>query len=143
MERVRELFRHKHFLVTLDDEAGILRRARTGEAFASIRELEDVYAELLAVLAPLDRSKLGQLIDARQAPPRNDPEFEAAVTRHHAELYRDFRATAVVVRMAAGKLQVKRMLEASGIVALVCVNEADAVAYLRGELGGMPSARER
>jgi hypothetical protein len=134
MRHVRELLRRKHFLVTLDDDAGILRRARTSEPFASIRELEDVYAELLAVLVRLDRAKLGQLIDARQAPPRNDPEFEAAITRHHAELYRDFRATAVLVRTAAGKLQVKRMLEASGIVALVCVNEADAVAYLRGEM---------
>jgi hypothetical protein len=131
---VRELLRRKHFVVTIDDEGGILRRARTAEPFASIQELEDSYDDLLAVLSRLDRAKLGQLVDARAAPPRNDPEFEAVVTRHHAELYRGFRATAVLVRMVAGKLQVKRMLESSGIVALVCVHEEDAIRYLRGEL---------
>jgi hypothetical protein len=129
---VRELLRSKHFLVTIDDDARILSRARTAARFGSIEELEGAYAELLGTLGRLDRSTLGQLVDARRAPPRNDPEFEAAVTRHHAELYRGFRATAVIVRTAAGRLQVKRMLEASGILALVCVHEGDALAYLRG-----------
>ena len=129
---MRELLRSKHFLVMIDDDARILWRARTAERFGSIEELEEAYGELLGTLARLDRPTLGQVIDARQAPPRNDPEFEAAVTRHHAELYRHFRATAVIVRTAAGRLQVKRMLEASGILALVCVKEDDALAYLRG-----------
>jgi hypothetical protein len=127
---MRELLRGRHFIVTVDDARRIVRRTRTAERFATLGELETAYEELLEALRPLDRSKLGQLMDARQAPPRNDPQFEAAVTRYHEALYRGFRATAVLVQSAAGRLQVRRMLDVSGVDAQVFVDESAAIQYL-------------
>ena len=129
---MRELLRSKHFVVTLDEESHLLRRARTHERFASLEELETAYAELLQVMRSIDRAQYAQLIDARAAPPRNDPEFEAVVTRHHGELYEGFRRAAVLVQSAVGKLQVRRMLDRSGVEAPVFSEEEAALVYLQG-----------
>jgi hypothetical protein len=131
LKRVRELLRRKHCIVEIDEDAGILRRARTAEPFASVEELEWSFAELLATIAPFDRTRLGQLIDVREAPPRTDPAFEAVVMKHNAAVYRGFRATAILVRSAAGRLHVKRMTDASGVEAHVFVNEEEAIEFLR------------
>jgi hypothetical protein len=129
---MRELLRSKHFLVTLDEGNRLLRRARTHERFESMEEVESAYAELLRVLRSIDRPEYAQLIDARAAPPRNDPAFEAVVTRHHVELYDGFRRAAVLVQSAAGRLQVRRMLEGSGVDAPVFTEEEAALVYLQG-----------
>jgi hypothetical protein len=128
---MREILRSKHFVVTVDDLTGILKRTRTPERFASIESLGSAYEDLIAALDSVRRREYGQLIDARQAPPRNDPEFEAVVRQHHAALYRDFRASAAVVQTAAGKLQLRRMFETSGVDVAVFMDEAEAVAFLR------------
>ena len=127
---MRELLRTKHSLVTLDEETRVLRRARTAEQFASVAEVDAEYAELVRVMDRVDRSRYAQLVDVRSAPPRNDSQFEAAVERHHVALYRGFRASAVLVHSAVGKLQVKRMFEESGVPGRVFNDEAQAMAYL-------------
>jgi hypothetical protein len=129
---MRDLLRSPHFIVTIDEEARLLRRARTPLRFESIAEVEAAYAALLASLAGLDRAKYAQLIDARLGPPRNDPAFEAIVTRFHHVLYAGFRASAVLVQSAAGRLQVRRMLDASGVGAPVFTDETAALAFLQG-----------
>jgi hypothetical protein len=128
---IRALLRSKHFVVVVDDATRLLRRTRTVARFESHEELEAAYFELLHAMSTIDRTKYAQLIDARQAPPRNDPAFEELVARHHDELYRGFRASAVLVQSAAGKLQVRRMLGASGVGAPVFTEEEAALAYLR------------
>src|SRR4051812_19013840 len=112
---MRDLLRSRHFVLTVDDEARLLRRARTSVRFESLDEVHAAYTELLRAFEPIDREDYGQLIDARQSPSRNDPEFEAAVTKYHADLYPGFRAVAVLVNTAVGRLQVRRMLDASGV----------------------------
>jgi hypothetical protein len=128
---MRELLRSKHFVVTVDDLTGILRRTRTPERFASIESLGSAYEDLIAAIDTIRRRDYAQLIDARLAPPRNDPEFEAVVKHHHVALYRDFRASAALVQSAVGKLQLRRMFEASGVAAAVFTDEAEAVEFLR------------
>jgi hypothetical protein len=128
---VRELLRRKHFVIEIDDEACILRRARTAVPFESLDEVEWSFAELSATVAQFDRSKLGQLVDIRLAPPRTDPEFEAVVMHHNAAMYRGFRATAVLVRSAAGRLHVNRMLDSGKMDARVFVDEGEALEFLR------------
>jgi hypothetical protein len=127
---VRELLRRKHFVLEIDDEACILRRARTAAPFESLDELEWSFAELSAAVAQFDRSKLGQLVDVRLAPPRTDPDFEAVVMSHNAAMYRGFRATAVLVRSAAGRLHVKRMLDTAKLGPRVFVDEEEALQFL-------------
>ena len=128
---MRDLLRSTHFIVTVDDAAHLLRRARTGARFESIAQLEAEYEALLGAFEALNRPIYAQLIDARESPARNDPAFEATVTRYHAPLYRGFRAVAVLVQSAAGRLQVRRMLEVSGIHAPVLTDEPAALEYLR------------
>jgi hypothetical protein len=127
---MRELLRTTYTLVTLDEETHVVRRARTTEQFESHAALEAEYDALVRTLDQVDRARFGQLVDARFAPPRNDPQFEATVVRHHEALYRGFRANAVLVQSAVGKLHVKRMLDASGVHARVFNDEAEALAYL-------------
>lgn len=133
---MRELLRTKQYLLTLDDTAHVLRRARTAEQHASIAELEAEYEEIVRVMDRVDRTRYGQLVDVRFAPPRNDPQFEATVMRYHAALYRDFRATAVLVQSAVGKLHVKRLLETSGVNGRVFTDEEEALTYLAEALRG-------
>jgi hypothetical protein len=133
---VRDVLRSKHFVVTVDEETCVLRRARTAEPFESLEEVEAAYAALLAALGSVRRSLYAQLIDARDAPPRNDAGFEGVVTRHHEELYAGFRASAVLVKTAAGRLQVRRMLGVSGIEAPTFLDEAEALAYLASQPDG-------
>jgi hypothetical protein len=139
---VRELLRRKHFVVEIDDEACILRRTRTAAPFESLDELEWSFAELSATIAQFDRSKLGQLVDIRMALPRTDPAFEAVVMSHNAAMYRGFRATAVLVRSAAGRLHVKRMLDAAKLEPRVFVDEDEALEFLRAPAGRASGWRE-
>jgi len=132
---VRDVLRSKHFVVTIDEERHILRRARTSAPFESMEEVQAAYAALLDALRPLHRPLYGQLIDAREAPPRNDAAFESVVTSHHKDLYAGFRCSAVLVKTAAGRLQVRRMLDASRIEAHVFLDETAALAYLAAPSG--------
>jgi hypothetical protein len=127
---VRELLRTKYSVMFLDEESRVLRRTRNEEPFASLADLEAEYASLLRAMNAVDRPRYGQLIDARRAPPRNDPDFEATVARYHEALYRGFVATAVLVRSAVGKLHVRRMLDASGLEAGVFHDDVEALRYL-------------
>ena len=127
---MRVLLHTKQTMVTLDEETRVLRRARSAEPFASAADIEAEYDELVRVLDQVDRARYTQLVDARSAPPRNDPAFESAVARHHKALYGGFLASAVLVQSAVGKLQVKRMLEASGVKAGVFSDEDEAMEYL-------------
>jgi hypothetical protein len=127
---MRELLRTTQSLVTLDEETRVLRRMRTASPFTSPEQLEAEYDELVRVMDQVDRARYVQLIDVRSAPPRNDPQFEATVARHHEALYRGFLVNAVLVHSAVGKLHVTRMLEGSGAKARVFSDEGEALAYL-------------
>jgi hypothetical protein len=128
--RMRELLRTRHYVVTLDQEARLLRRVRSAEPFASVADIEAAYAELGRAIDEVDRARYTQLVDSRLAPPRNDPEFEETVARHHATLYGGFLASAILVQSAVGRLHVKRMLEASGVDVHVFSDEGEATEYL-------------
>jgi hypothetical protein len=127
---MRELARTRHFVVELDEERHIVRRIRTAERFESVAQVEEEYAGVERAYQLVDRTLHAQLIDVRLAPPRNDPEFEEIVRRHHAALYRGFRASALLAQSAVGKLHIKRLLEASGVEASVFGDEAEAIAFL-------------
>ena len=139
---MRELFRTKQSVVTVDEGARVLRRARTAEQFESAGQLEAEYDELVSAMDLVDRTRYAQLVDVRSAPPRNDPEFEKTVARHHADLYRGFLANAVLVHSAVGKLHVKRLLDGVPREDLLKLSDAmiaarkpqrDAAAHQRGE----------
>ncbi len=127
---MREILKSRWFHLLVDDDARIVRRVRTAERFETVAEIDGAYAALCAAFDGLDRPRFAQLADAREAPARNDPQFEAVVTRYHPRLYAGFRAAAALVRTAAGRLQMRRMFDTSGVDVRVFSDEAEAIAYL-------------
>lgn len=110
----------------------IVRVQRTEQAASSVDELVAAYAEVKGLLAKLDRSGFGLLMDIRQAPGRNDPEFEKAFAPIRAEILSGFPRVAVLVRSSIGTLQVQRHAREDGLESEVrpFTDEAQAVAWL-------------
>lgn len=136
---MREIYRTPYFLLTVDDEKRLLRRARTDLAFPALAEAETSYDAMLLSIEHIPRDRFALLADMRLAPARNDDAFEALVARYYARLYSGFRRAAALVKTQVGRLQLGRMSEASGIRVPAFVDEAAAMTYLEAE--GEPSWR--
>jgi hypothetical protein len=90
--------------------------------------IEREMKEVERVLEKLRRTRL--LVDLRPAPPRNDPEFEAAMAKFRQRLLKDADRAVILVRTAVGALQAERLLREDGINVTVFQSEEDALAYL-------------
>ena len=86
----------------------VLRLARTPVPTVDLEEFNATFTAIHQVLRQLDRRRLGLLVDLREGPMRNDPEFERALEHHRRQLCEGFACVVVLVRTATGKLQVKR-----------------------------------
>jgi hypothetical protein len=121
--------------VTLDVDAGMVRYERTEQPYPSIGELRRVHDALAAVAARLPHGRYAILLDVRRAPPRNDDDYETTIEAYIDLLMRQFQPSAVLVRTAAGRLQVNRLeRRAARAASPVFHDEAEALAYL-----GVPS----
>lgn len=129
---MRELLRNAHFDVTVDDHANLVRRTRTEVRFETLEEIVTAYDALVATLDMLDRPRYAVLVDLRVSLSRNDPAYETTVEPYHVPLYRGFRANAVLVQTAAGRLQLARFIDGSRLNARLFTDEAEALAFLRG-----------
>lgn len=117
--------------VTLDEERRLVRYQRTREPLPSLDAMRTLHERLFAAFGGLVLQKLKLLVDVRDAPPRNDPEFEREVTRLMGVIISKFAVHAVLVKSAVGLLQVQR-LERERRAATVSVfsNEPDALKHL-------------
>jgi len=100
------------FRAELEPRMKLARIARTAEPFVDLAECERAHATLAGLPWPDPRSTLVLLHDLRQAPSRNDPDFEAVVIRHAPQIFSGFRRVAVLVKNLTGKLQVDRLARA-------------------------------
>jgi hypothetical protein len=117
-----------YFRLTVDDPPGVARLVRKATAFPSGEVLRA--AALEVERAPLP-SGLALLIDARDAPARNDAEFEEQFSRARRPILARFVRVAVLVRSAVGKLQVTRYAREDGVSAqFVFDDDGEAVDYL-------------
>jgi hypothetical protein len=103
-------------------------RLRTEEVVAA-------FTPFVQALERLDRTKYVLLVDVREGPMNNDPDFETAMLPMMTAINRDFRRRAVIVRTAAGKLQANRadrtIQARDGLsAAAVFDDEADARSFL-------------
>lgn len=117
--------------VSIDLVRQVVRLTRSSER-GSIGEVTRAFADAAVALDRIERPSFRLLVDFRAAPGRNDPEFENAMARHRKELMRDFRAVAVLVRTAAGQLQVARIGRQDGANVAVFTEETEALAWLEG-----------
>ncbi len=120
-----------YFRLTVDEPGDVARLARTAIAFPSSEVLRLAALEVERVVVGFPPG-MGLLIDAREAPARNDKEFEEQFTRARRPILARFARVAVLVRSAVGKLQVNRYAREDGVAAqLTFDDEAQALEFLR------------
>ena len=108
----------------------VLRLTRTAHPMSDkTDEIQGVYDAITRLLRPSAGKKA--LIDLRGGPVgRSDAVFESVSSEATRRMTAHFSKVAVLVRSAAGKLQVKRL---SGNSRAVFQSEAAALAYLASE----------
>ncbi len=124
-----QLLKNRYFVVTLEEEAKLIRITRTETPFPSVDEVTSRWLTIRAILDREGREGRGLLIDLRLGPARNDPAFEEAVRAVLPTIHRGFRRNAVLVRLAVGALQIRRHAREDGVERLVTHSEEEALAY--------------
>ena len=131
---LRNLLTNAHFRLDAYPGERILRVTRTQVAFASKAEVDASCRAVERTLNQQGRATSGMIVDSRDAPGRNDPQFEAWFSPYRKGMILGFLRAAILVRMAVGKLQVERLLRGDGNAsdyARTFVDEAQALAWLR------------
>ena len=96
-----------HATLTIDEARRWVEFRRSSLRLRT-EEVAAAFAPFVKALEAIDRTRYVLLIDARDGPMNNDPEFEKAMLPMMAAINRDFRLRAVIVPTAAGKLQANR-----------------------------------
>ncbi len=105
-----------------------MRITRTEQPYPSIVAINQEANEIERVLEKFRRSRI--LVDLRPVAPRNDEEFESAMSRYRQKLFRGNGRMAILVQTAVGALQVKRHMREDGLQAEVFQSEEEALSYL-------------
>ena len=134
----RELFRDEYMVVNVEAEGAIVRLVRSAVAYASIAALNESFEKVIGVMDLLGRRGRVMLFDTRAPQGRNDPEFEQAMATLRPRIDRGFSRIGVVVKSAAGGLQMRRWVSTDGIERLTGSDEAAIVDAI---LSGLPSRR--
>jgi hypothetical protein len=123
-----ELFRNDYYVVEHRQGEPFVRVVRTGKAYAAIADAYTANDEVALAAAKVGPRRV--LLDLRAGPPgRNDPEFEEATLRWRRSLGKAFDRRAVLVKSAAGKLQVQRLNKGADQI-IVTQDEDQAVRFL-------------
>jgi hypothetical protein len=120
----------------------LLRYERTPASYASVSEVLPAHRDVIRQLDTLGRASHVLLVDLRAAPLNNAPGFEETMATVRAELMRGFPRVALVVRSAAGLLQVQRHTREDGREARVFHGDLEgALAYLTSPSIRAPASR--
>jgi hypothetical protein len=126
----REIVANPYCRVLYDRNTGIARFVRTDVAIRTVEEADRFFGEAARAIDILGRNRIKLIIDIREAPARNDPQFEVAMADHRREIARGVRRIAVIARTAAGRLHAKRLGKADHLEQVVVSTEVEAIAYL-------------
>jgi hypothetical protein len=105
---MKRVFANEHWILDRDKARGLLVARRTAVPYPSITAISKSFDALEAAMDACGRSRYSLLLDLREAPSRNDPEFERVTASHPRRFARDFIRAAVLVRTAHGMLQIRR-----------------------------------
>jgi hypothetical protein len=104
---------------------------RTSAPFRAEEEIRGAFRELSTALSVLPRADLKLLIDLRGGPAaRNDRLFEVLLAPYRRSIPSGFRQSAVLLKSAVGKLQVKRYHREDGDGPPIFVTQEEALAHL-------------
>lgn len=124
------LFASRYFEVTVDAPRRLAVFRRSDVPFDTLEAMDAAFDELNAALGALDRATLALLVDSRDAPARNDPEYERAFEPHRRRMLRGFARIAILVKTASGRLQSQRLTSGDGVDAQTFTDEAAAMGFL-------------
>lgn len=113
----------------VDSSTAMLRRSPIPPL--SLESMARDNEKLLAALSERHRD-FGLVVDTRQAPIRNDTEFERAMGQLRERLTRHFSRTAILIDSRLGELQVARLERDEGRSTLVTRSEGRALRFARG-----------
>ncbi len=104
---MRTVYESDAFILQRDDLRQLAALRRRGVRL-ELDTLRAAFAALLPGLADIQRGEWSFLLDMREAPLRNDVDFERAMGLELAALIAGFRRRATLVKTAMGALQVNR-----------------------------------
>jgi sulfite reductase alpha subunit-like flavoprotein len=104
----RRLYTSRHWLLEEQPEKRLAVLSRTPAPWRSLAELRAENETILGLLRE-DQRGAGLLVDMREAPIRNDPEFEGAMAELRQRLTSHFERTSILLESALGELQVTRL----------------------------------
>lgn len=113
------ILRTRFHELTATRSAHIVLLRRKPEPFRHPKEWESELASVLRDLLPLSRPGWRLLYDLRESPGRNDRPFEASTFDFRRRVLTLFDPTSVIVRTAAGKMQMTRYIRESASSARV------------------------
>ena len=131
----QEVYASEYLVMEVDEARSTVRIRRTAAPFPTSESHVEEWQALLSVIdRQFTRERYGLLLDLREAPSRNDPAFEQVAQAMRPRIRGGFRRTAVVVKTAAGMLQLRRFERQSPLSTPedVFFNEEEALAFLRG-----------
>ncbi|WP_437814163.1 hypothetical protein [Sorangium sp. So ce1078] len=106
---LRELERNSYTAIYHDPAQQLVFLKRFSLPYPSLVEVEQNFQRMEQAIALISRPRSLLLVDARDAPMRNDDQFEATFAPSHARLMQGFKKTAVLLKSAIGVLQVERL----------------------------------
>lgn len=127
---LKEVYRNPYMVLRHDVTRRLLIATRTHVPYPSLEVMRETFIEMENVIGYVSRPRTMMLIDARPAPPRNDPEFDAEFGRLRKHFLRDFQKIATLVQTAVGILQVTRQVRADERPVGVFTDPSEALAYL-------------
>lgn len=126
----RQVFQSDYFTVLVEERLRIVVTVRSTKPIGGIADLPGVFGELGAALDRIGRARYAMLADVRAGPGRNDPAFDAAFLRQMPRWVGGYRRVGVLVRTAAGMLQIQRHSKQDGIERWPCMDPVELVKYL-------------
>ena len=128
------LVANEHYVLTAEPGRLILRVTRSSVPFRSADDVNTSCEPVQLALDAAGRGKKCLLIDSREAPARNDPEYEEWFRPHRIRMVLGFKRVAILMRSVVGRLQSERLLrnvdKTDGLVRIF-TDETFALSYLR------------
>ncbi|WP_438017856.1 hypothetical protein WMF18_01635 [Sorangium sp. So ce315] len=106
---LREIERNPYTAIYHDPTQQLVALKRSSRHYPSIDVLEQNFERIEQALGFVSKQRSVLLVDARDAPLRNDDTFDDAFSRGHARLTQGFKRSAVILKSAIGVLQVGRL----------------------------------
>jgi hypothetical protein len=130
-KQISRLYASEHWIFEEDPEQCVATLQRTPVPWSSLAQLMRENETILRGLAPRQQEH-GLLVDMRQAPIRNDADFENAMAKLRLVLTAHFKRTAILLDSNLGELQVTRIERDERRNALATRSESTALKFLIG-----------